>query len=38
MLQREVGEARTEFRKLLNFVQNLLKLKGITWKNDYAQW
>jgi hypothetical protein len=33
-----VGEARTEFRKLLNFGQSALKLEGIMWKNDYAKW
>ena len=38
MLQRAVGEARTEFRKLLNFSQSVLKLERITCKNDYAQW
>jgi hypothetical protein len=32
MLQRKVGEARTEFRKLLNFGQSVLKLEGIMWK------
>jgi hypothetical protein len=32
MLQRKVGEARAEFRKLLNFGQSVLKLEGIMWK------